>query len=178
MTRRLALLPLAALFLAEIGACRRIEPHKLDPVRALKTGVQPAFKPPENGLLTDAQIQTFVKVRRGARAESEAESLRAIGTDPVEFAWIRARVREALLALESDRVTAAAAESYARALSVVREARRSARDPKTIARLDSEIAGLERERAALRKENPPSAALQRNAARLAPRRAEIEAAGP
>ncbi len=97
--------------------------------------------------------------------------------DPAEYAWVRARIQEALLALDADRVAAASSEGYARAIAGVREARRSTRDPKIAARLDAEIATLERERASLRKTGPASGSLQRNAALVSPRRAQIEAAG-
>ena len=160
------------------GGCRRAEPRKLHPVDALKAGVKLAFRPPADGLVTDAMIETFLQVRRQSRSQSEGEALRATGADPVEFAWVRARVLEALLALDSGRVTAAAGESYNRSLATAREARRLARDPKAIARLDSEIAALERERAALRKGSPFPAPLLRNAARVAARRSEIEAVRP
>jgi hypothetical protein len=178
MTRTGAILLLSLTALPPLSGCRRIEPPKLDPVRALKSGVQPGFTAPADGLLTDAQIERFLKVKRQARDVEEPDALRAIGGDPAELAWVRARVREAALAWEADRVAAAAAESYARALAVMREARRSARDAKTIARLDSEIAALERERASLRKNNTLPPSVLKNAGRLAPRRAEIEAAGP
>ncbi len=97
--------------------------------------------------------------------------------DPAEFAWVRARIAEALLALDARQVSDAAAETYASALAHLRETRRAAKDPKTAARLDAEIAALEKERAALHRPVPASAA-SRNAALVAPRRAEIERAGP
>lgn len=169
---------LTVLFAVAATGCRRIEPPRLDPVRALKTGVRPAFQPPADGLLKPADVDLFLKVRGQARSSSEAEAFRATGADQAEFAWVRARLREALLALDADRVAAAASEAYARGLAVLRDARKSARDPKTGARLDVEIATLERERATLRKSHPVAASLARNAALLAPRRAEVEAAGP
>jgi hypothetical protein len=178
MTRKAAILLLGLAALPPLSACRRIESPKLDPVRALKAGVQPGFTAPADGLLTDAQIERFLKVKRDARAVEGPDALHAIGADLAEFLWVRARVREALLAWEADRVAAAAAESYARARAALREARRSARDAKTIARLDSEIAAVERERASLRKNSTLPPAALKNASRLAPRRAEIEAAGP
>jgi hypothetical protein len=178
MTRTTAILLIAMPALSQFAACRRVEPRKLDPGRVLKSAVQPGFTAPADGLLTDKQIETFLRVRREKRGELDPDARSATDADPAEFAWIRTRVREAMLALESDRVAVAAAESYARGLAVLREARRSARDAKTIGRLDSEIAALERERASLRKSKPLPATVLKNAARLAPRRAEIEAAGP
>jgi hypothetical protein len=95
-----------------------------------------------------------------------------------EFGWVRARIQEALLALDAERAASAAAESYARGTAALREARRATKDPKTAARLDAEIATLERERAGLRRAAPGSSGLARNAALVSRRRAEIEAAGP
>src|ERR1700687_531330 len=123
MTRTAAILALALAALSPLSGCRRIQPPRLDPVRALR----PRFMAPADGLLTDAQIERFLKVRREARPVGGPSGLRAINADPAEFAWVRARVREAMLALEADRVAAAAAESYARALAALREARRAGR---------------------------------------------------
>jgi hypothetical protein len=159
------------------AACRRLESRDLDAVRALRTRALPGFRPPADGVFTDAQLNGFLKVRRGARNRSDAETASALGADPVEIAWVRARVVEALLALEARQVTDAAFESYGGAIARLREARRSTRDPRAAARLDVEIAGLERERASLRKGESPSSASLKNAARLAPRRAELLALG-
>lgn len=147
-------------------------------MRAIKARVAPAFQPPADGLLKPAQVDAFVRVRSRSRGGSVADALAAAGLDPLEFAWVRARIQEALLALEADRVASASLESYARGIASLREARKAARDPRTAARLDAELATLERERAALRKGGPPAASVSRNAGLVARRRAEIEAAGP
>lgn len=181
MPVRIALAPrvVFALGLAVAGAgCRRIEPARLNPVRALKTGVGEGFTPPADGLLKPAQLDLYVRVRGRASGASLTDALAGTGADAVEFAWIHARIREALLTLDADRVAAAASEAYARGLAALRDARKSARDPKTTARLDAEIAALERERATLRRANPASSAASRNAALLAPRRGQIETAAP
>ncbi|MEP6993017.1 MAG: hypothetical protein ABI968_00755 [Acidobacteriota bacterium] len=176
VNRALILSLLSVLGVWEIAGCRRST--AIDPVAAIKTGVRPAFQPPADGLLTDAQIETFLRTRRQAPSESGGEALSTAGSDAAELAWIRARVLEAKLVLDSQRVAADAADAYARALAVLREVRRSARDRKTAERLDAEISALERERASLRKGSALPPALIRNTARVAPRRAEIEAAGP
>lgn len=168
----------AILAVALAGGCNRVDPPRLGAVRALRNGVRPAFRAPADGLLQASQVDLFVKVRARNRGVSLGEAVAAIGADPVEFAWVRARIQEAILALEADRVAAASAESYARGIAVLREARKTARDPKTAARIDAEIATLERERATLRRAGAGAAQLSRNAAIVAPRRAEIEAAGP
>ena len=159
------------------AACRRLETKDLDAVRALRARALPGFRPPADGVFTAAQLAAFLKVRRAAGNRTEAQAASALGADPAEIAWVRARIVEALLALEARQVTDAAFESYGGAIARLREARRSTRDPKTAARLDVEIAGLERERASLRKGESPAPASLKNAARLAPRRAELLALG-
>ncbi len=159
------------------AACRRLETRDLDAVRALRARALPRFRPPADGVFTAAQLDAFLRVRRAAGNRTEAQAASALGADPVEIAWVRARIVEALLALEARQVTDAAFESYGGAIARLREARRSTRDPKTAARLEVEIAGLERERASLRKGEPPAPASLKNAARLAPRRAELLALG-
>jgi hypothetical protein len=167
----------AILFFAPCGACKRIEPPRLDAVRAFQRVARPAFQPPGDNLLTAAQVDLFLKVRTGARGVSLGEALTAAQADPGEFAWVRARIQEALLALDADRVFAASAESYARGIAALREARKAARDPKTLGRLDAEIATLERERGTLRRPGSGIASVSHNAALVSRRRAEIEAAG-
>jgi hypothetical protein len=172
-----AVLALAVAAASAFAACRRIEPAKLDPVRALRRHVEPRFKAPEDGLLTPAQVDLFLRVRREAGSGSVAEVAGAMRIDPAEFVWVRARIVEALGALDSARVVDAAAESSSRALVALRQARAATHDPKAITRLDGEIAGIEKQRAALRRADPLSPVLQKNAALVAPRRAEIESAG-
>lgn len=174
--RILAAAALAAL--ASGAACKRIEAPRLNAVGAFNRVVRPAFQPPTDSLLTPGQVELFLRIRTGARGGSLGEALAAAGADPGEFAWVRARIQEALLALDADRVFAASAESYARGIAAVREARKAARDPKTIARLDAEIATLERERGTLRRPGPGLPSVSRNAALVSRRRGEIEAAGP
>ena len=171
-----AWLGIAAFALA--AGCRRAAEVRLDPVSALKTKVRPAFAPPPDGLLKPAQLDLFLRVRGRGRGDTEGDALRALGADPIEFAWIRSRIQEALLALDADRVAAAASEGYARALAALRGARKAVRDPKTAARMEGEIATLERERATLRRSGAPATSLARNAALISPRRAAIETAGP
>jgi hypothetical protein len=158
--------------------CRRIEPQRLDPVRAIRSRVEARFHPPESGQITNAQIDLYLRLRRAAGAGSNAEVAREAGTDPAEFEGVRGRIIEALQALDAKQVTAAAVEQYARAVAMLREVRRGVRDPKTAARIDGEIAALERERVALRRGEALAPQAVRNAALVAPRRAEIAAVGP
>jgi hypothetical protein len=168
----------AASLLAAAVSCKRIEPPRLDAVRAFNRVARPTFQPPTDSLLTPAQLDLFLKIRTAARGGALGEALTAAGADPGEFTWVRARIQEALLTLDADRVFAASSESYARGLAALREARKAARDPKTAARLDAEIGTLERERGTLRKPGPGLPSIARNAALVSRRRGEIEAAGP
>jgi len=160
-------------------ACGRDEPKRLDPVRAIRSRVELAFRPPADGRLSSAQLDAYVKVRRAIRtATSGAEAARGLGVDPAEFDWIRGRIIEALAVLDSRRVAESGLEGYGRAVAALRAARESAADSKTAARIDAEIAALERERAALRRPDPVAPAALANAARVEARRAEIESIGP
>ncbi len=175
---RAALALVLAITALPAAGCRKLETADLDAGRALQSRSLLRFRPPADGLLTDAQLDAFLRVRKAAGRRTEAEAASALGADPLEIAWVRARIVEALQVLEAARVTDAALESYAGAIARLREARRSERDARTAARLDVEIAGLERERASLRRGAAPAAAAAKNAARAAPRRTELLALGP
>lgn len=168
---------LAAAAALAVPGCRKIETEKLDPVRAIQAQVRPRFRPPADGLLTAAQIDAYLAVKRSAGRRPPADVAEEGSLDPAELAWVRARIAEALLALDARQVSEGAGETYAAALTRLRETRRSTRDAKTAARLDAEIAALERERAALRRPLPASPA-GKNAALVASRRAELERLDP
>jgi hypothetical protein len=175
MRRILAALTLVVL--AAGPACRRFDTRELDPVRALRGSVGPRFQPPADGLLTDAQVDMFLRVRKAAGRRPASEVAIETGIDPAEFAWVRARIAEALVALDAARVGDAAYETYGGALARLREARRATPDPRVASRLEAEIAGLERERATLRR-SEAAAPASRNGVRIAARRGELERAGP
>jgi hypothetical protein len=175
MRRILAALTLTVL--AAAPACRRFDTHELDAVRALRGSAGPRFQPPADGLLTDAQIDMFLKVRKAAGRRPASEVATETGVDPVEFAWVRARIAEALVALDAKQVGDAAYEAYGPALARLRETRRTTSDPRAASRLDAEIATLERERATLRR-TEAAAPASRNGVRIAARRGELERAGP
>jgi len=168
---------LALTVLAAAAACRRFETRELDAVRALRGRAGPRFQPPADGLLTDAQVDMFLRVRRSAGRRPPSDVATETGVDPAEFAWVRARIAEALVALDAKQVGDAAFDAYGTALAHLRETRRSTRDPRASARLDTEITTLERERASLRR-SEAAAPASRNAAKIAPRRGELEKAGP
>jgi hypothetical protein len=170
-----ALLAAAAALTGPAAACRRVDPQKLASVRRLSGRLAPRFTPPASGELTPAQIDLYLRVRRSGRHGSDVEAARALGIDPIEFVWVRARVLEALAYLDARRVQEGAAESYARSTAVLREARRETHDAKTASKLDAEIAVVERERSAARRPDPALAPGVRNADLVARRRAEIDA---
>jgi hypothetical protein len=136
------------------------------------------FRPPVDGLLTEGQLDRYVRVRRAARARSEEEAARAVGVDPEEFVWVRARVVEALVFLDTAQVRSASEGTYARTIASLREATKSVKDRETLRRLNDQIALLERERGSLKPPEAPPAAVAANARRVAPRRSDIEAARP
>ncbi len=168
---------LAATAALAAASCRRAEAPTLDPVRAIRERVRPRFSPPADGLLTDAEIDAFIRVRTASGRRPPADVAEEMKVDPAEFAWVRTRIAEALMALDAERATDAAADSYAEALAALRETRRTTRDGKAALRIDAEIAALEKERSGLRRPIPASPA-RRNAAHIAPRRAELERIGP
>jgi hypothetical protein len=133
------------------------------------------FRPPADGLLTDAQVDRYVRVRRAARGRSEEEAARAVGVDPEEFAWVRSRVVEALVLLDTAQVQSGAEATYARTIASLKEAARSVKDRETLRRLNEQVNLLERERVNLKAPEAPPAAVAANARRLAPRRADLEA---
>ena len=134
------------------------------------------FRPPADGIVTEAQLNRYLRIHRAARGRSDDEAARAMGVDPEEAAWVRARVLEALVYLDTSQVRTAAEATYTRTIAALREASRSAKDPQTLRRLEEQIAGLERERAGLKTEPPPGP-VAANAKRIAPRRAEFEPPG-
>jgi hypothetical protein len=158
------------------SACRQAKPEPPvvsgDPIGLLPRH----FEPPADGLLTDRHLDLYQKVHRAARDRSESDAARALGVDPDEFAWVRARIVEAFVALDATRVREASAQTYARAIASLRETLRSVRDPRTARTVESQIAALERERAGMvRRSDALPAALAANTRKVAPRRSELEA---
>ncbi len=178
-------------------ACGRASPRKGTATAGLpRIPVLIRFQPPADGLLTDAQIDRYVRVRRAAKGlkgtqgppakaleqtpkiRSDEEAARAVGVDPEEFGWVHTRLVEALVALDTSQLANGADATYARTIASLREAARAVKDRETLRRMEEQIAGLERERAALKAGDKPPAAVAANARRVASRRAEIEALGP
>ena len=101
-----------------------------------------------------------------------------MGVDPEELGWVRTRIVEALVALDTSQLRTASEATYARTIASMREAAKSVKDRETLRRMEEQIAGLERERGSLKAGDKPPAAVAANARRVAPRRAEIEGARP
>jgi hypothetical protein len=162
------------------SGCGRTERAPTEAVRAVRNRLETRFQPPVDGRLTDAQIDMYLRVLRESNGGtgSEGEAARRAGASRAEFDWVRARIVEGLLALDSRQASAAAFESYGRGIAALREARRGAVAPASAARLDGEIASLERERATLRRPDTLISVVAANAARIERRRAQIESAGP
>jgi len=133
------------------------------------------FAPPADGLLTNAQIDSYIRVRRASRGRTDEEAAAAVRVDPEEYAWARARVLEALVFLEATQVRTAADGTYARTIASVREASRGAKDQETRRKLEEQVTALEKERSAVKAPDAVAPNVAANAKRIVPRRAEIQA---
>lgn len=165
-----------ALSISPLGACRResvAEPPSARGGPALAE--HPGFEPPADRLLTARHLDLYVKVRRAAKDRSEADAARALGIDPDEFAWARARIVEALVAGDEARVRDAAAATYDRAIASLRKTLETVRDRETASTIQSQIAALERERGGMRRPDPLPKDVAANARLVGGRRAELEA---
>ncbi len=174
-------LGLCCVVLAVGGACREERESRTEVVRPVPGGalrLVPRFRPPGDGLLTEAQLDRFLRVRRAAKGRTDAENARALGIPEDEFAWTRARIVEALVVLDDRRVREAASETYAHALAQLRSARESTRNPAAVAEIEQQIVALEKERSGMRREETLPPALASNIRRVSARRAEIEAVAP
>jgi hypothetical protein len=164
-------------------ACRR-SPRPPAPISdgtaaaARALGIPVPFQPPADGLVTDEQLDQFLRVRRAAKGRTDAENARALGLSAEEVAWTRARIVEALAALDEKNVREASAESYSKSVAALRAARAEAATPEQRRTLEDQIAVLDRERASLRREDTPTAALAANMRRVAARQADLAAVAP
>lgn len=174
-----AIFSAACLLAGGVSACGRTERASAEAVRAVRSRLEPRFQPPADGRLTDGQIDMYLRARRATAGENaDSRTAAQLGASPAEYDWVRSRIVEALLALDSRQARAAALESYGRALAALREARQGAVNAASAKRIESEIAALERERQATRRPDPLLAVVAANAAKVEKRRAEIQSAGP
>jgi hypothetical protein len=153
------------------------------PVKTAAAALSVGFRPPSDGVVTDAQIEMFLRVRRAARAErasagpgsgrSDAEAAIALGVPTAEYDWVRARIVEALQVLDERRVRDSAAGTYAKALASIRETRRKVTDPETARTLEAQIAALEREAGASARAEKLPPPLAANVRKVSARMADI-----
>jgi hypothetical protein len=176
--RRFAKTLVSVALCASAWGCRQSNSGKANAAPRIP-GLPPVvrFRPPADGLVTDAQLNRYVRIHRAARGRSDDDAARAMGVDPEEAAWVRARVLEALVYLDTSQVRTAAEATYTRTIAALREASRSVKDRETLRRLEEQIAGLEREKAGLKPAAPPPGSVVANARRVAPRRADFEPPG-
>lgn len=175
---RRAVRPVLLLLLAIPGlaGCRRESAGEPPPARgAPALAEHRGFEPPADRLLTARHLDLYVKVRRAAKDRSEADAARALGIDPDEFAWARARIVEALVAGDEARVRDAAAATYDRAIASLRKTLETVRDRETASTIQAQIAALERERGGMRRPDPLPKDVSANARLVGGRRAELEA---
>ena len=166
------------LSLAILGGagCRRESVGEPPPARGGPALAEhPGFEPPADRLLTARHLDLYVKVRRAAKDRSEADAARALGIDPDEVAWVRARIVEALVAEDEVRVRAGAAATYDRAIASLKKTLENVRDRETARTVLSQIAALERERGGMRRPDPLPNDIAANARLVGSRRAELEA---
>ena len=143
-----------------------------------RLALAPRFVPPADGLLTDAQIDRYLRARRAKAGQSEGPAARLPEMDGGEFAWVRARVDEAILASDSRRVRTASEETYTRTIASLKKARESVRDADAAGTLADQIAALEKERASIKATETLAPAIASNVRRVSSRRAELDAVGP
>jgi hypothetical protein len=140
-----------AVLLVGATACERSHRGAAAPAPAARPPSSARFQPPADGLLRPAHIDAYVRVRRAAKGRSDADAARAVGVSPDELAWTRARIVEALVALEADRVRRASLDVYGRTLASLRRTLDSLRDPESARRVQEQLAAIERERDSLRR---------------------------
>jgi hypothetical protein len=136
------------------------------------------FRPPADGLLTESMIDRYLKVRRPARGQPEADAASALHVDPDEIVWVEARIREALAELEARRLRAETEDGYARAIASLKQARESIRDKESVRTLNEQIGTLEKERASLKALDAGTPELVANARRISGHRSEIDSVRP
>lgn len=184
------------------GACRDAAPAT-SPPEPRRTGLaaREAFRPPNDGVLTAQQVETFLKVREatlriratpGGNAPLEGEegisgasearaaevrAARSLSVRVDEYFWIRERILEAEAAALTAKLNADVLALLEKTLSSLRDRRPAAPDEASRRLLDEQIASFEAEAARVRREasekEPES--VRANLAVLAPVRSRISA---
>jgi hypothetical protein len=168
--------PVLVVCAVSLAACRREKAGDPTPAtRAPAIGGPTRFEAPADRLLTSRHLDLYVRVRRAAKDRSDADAARALGVDPDEFAWVRARIVEAVVAGDEARVRAAAAGTYDRTIASLRGTLEGVRDRETARTIQAQVAALERERAGMRRPDPLPNDVAANVRLVGNRRAELEA---
>ncbi len=161
-----------------------------------------AYRPPENGVLTPAQVETYLAVRRKVVEDARSGKLpapddaglsaalgprgiemaaaRELKANPEEMLWVEERILEAEAAAGTARLDADALALLEKTLAGLRSQRAAAADDPTRALLDEQIRTFEGEAArvkaeAARKEPPGVAANMRLVARFHEKLAALDA---
>lgn len=173
---RRAAWPVLLVCALSLAACRREKAGHPPPAAGAPAIGGPArYEPPADRLLTPRHLDLYVRVRRAAKDRSDADAARALGIDSDEFAWVRARIVEAVVAADEARVRAAAAGTYDRTIASLRRTLEAVRDRETAGTIQAQIAALERERAGMRRPDPLPNDVAANVRLVGDRRAELEA---
>jgi hypothetical protein len=166
---------LAALFAA---ACRDAPPSPGFPLESRRSGLaeRESYRPPADGVLTAAQVETLLKVREttlrfasrpGPRVPLEGEegisgaaearaseirAARALSVPVEEYLWVRERILEAEAAALTAKLNADVLALLGKTLDTLRDRRRTAPDEDSRQVLDGQIASFEAEAARVRRE--------------------------
>lgn len=194
----------SALLAAVLGAggCRDAAPSPVSAEpRRPGLSTRDSYRPPDDGVLTAAQVETFLKVREATlriraapggnaplegeegisgASESRAAEVRAARSLSVrvdEYLWVRERILEAEAAAMTAKLNADVLALLEKTLASLRDRRPAAPDDASRRLLDEQIASFEAEAARVRREaaekEPES--IRANLAVLAPFRARISA---
>ena len=196
-----ASLAAAGLLVLLAAGCREAPPAGGPSPAARRPAESEGFRPPENGVLTAAQAEAFLKVREEtarvlatpggsaplegdegisdateARA-AEVRAARALSVPVGEYFWVRERVLEAEAAAQTAKLNADVLALLGRTLDSLRQRRAAAPDDASRQLLDEQIASFEAEAARVRREaaEPEPASIRENLAVLAPYRAKLSA---
>lgn len=194
----------SALLAVALGAsaCREAAPGPA-PTEARRPGLstREAYRPPDDGVLTVPQVETFLKVREatlriratpGGNAPLEGEegisgasearaaevrAARSLSVRVDEYFWIRERILEAEAAAMTAKLNADVLVLLEKTLASLRDRRPAAPDEASRRLLDEQVASFEAEAARVRREaaekEPDS--IRANLALLAPFRSRISA---
>lgn len=197
---------MAAAVVAALGAssCRDAAPGR-SPSEARRSGTaaREAYRPPDDGVLTASQVESFLKVREatlkirttpGGNAPLEGEegisgatearaaeirAARSVSVPVDEYLWVRERILEAEAASLTAKLNADVLALLERTLSSLRDRRPAAPDDASRKLLDEQIAAFEGEAARVRRESAEKepGSIRANLKVLGPFQARITAIG-